>query len=140
MSAMAKFKIGGAFLQALSQQIQETAHYEYRPDFPLTFSANSENEIWPFPGFGYSKQECRSHIDHPFLVAIVREYWVLDKNLGRFHVCDEGVFRGEEKRSKKKFIEFEQGLRFSSEWEPITQLNRACRPEDFRAFQASRRH
>jgi hypothetical protein len=133
MNAMAKFEIGGQFLHFLSQEVQKAAHYKYHPDFPLTFSANSENEIWPFPGFGYSKPEYRCLIEHPFLRAVVREYTVIDENLGRFHVCEEGVFQGEEKRLKKMFIEFERGLRFSQEWRPVTQLNKAPTAGDIRA-------
>lgn len=140
MNAIAKFEIGGQFLQVLSQLVQEAANYKYRPDFPLTFSASSENEIWPFPGFGYSKPEYRYLIEHPFLLSVVREYIVVDKNLGRFHVCEEGVFQGEEKRRKKMFVKFEPGGRFSSEWKPVTRLSKAWTREDERAALERIRH
>jgi hypothetical protein len=136
---MAKFEIGGQFLQVLSQQVQEAVHYRYRPDFPLTFSASSENEIWPFPGFGYSKSEHRCLIENnSFLRAVDREYMVVDKNLGRFHVCEAGAFQGEEKRLKKMFIEFEAGLHLSPEWKPVTQLNKALTFDDVEAFERTR--
>jgi hypothetical protein len=140
MQAIAKFEIGGQFLQGLSQQVQETAHYKYRPDFPLTFSASSENDIWPFPGFGYSKSEYRCLIEHPFLRAVVREYVVVDKNLGRFHVCEKGVFRGEEKHLKKIFIEFERGDPLSPEWKPLMQLDKALTVKDLKAALERIRH
>jgi len=116
MSTIARFEIGGQFLQVLTQRVQEAAHCKYRPDFPLTFSAASDDYIWSFPGFGYSKLEHRCQIEHPFLRAVVREYKFIDENLGRFHVCEEGVFKGEEKRSKDMFIVLERGLRFSDQW------------------------
>jgi hypothetical protein len=67
-----------------------------------------------------------------FLRAVVREYIVVDKNLGRFHVCETDGYHGQEKRLKELFIEFEKGLQFSSDWKQITRLSKALTPADLK--------
>ncbi len=124
MPDMAIFEISGSFLDDMSQKIRKMANYMYRPDFPLTFSARSIEEIWPFPGYGYSKTQERYLLDDLFLRAVVREYLVVDPNLGRFHVCAEGVYKGEQKRLKELFIKFERGLRLESDWKVLKSLDK----------------